>query len=170
MHFSASSQWSKICFGYQGIIFNRKKVLNFSQIESVSLTDSSKFFFIFDAFPNSINQHKKATININLHLILNGLSENWKKWDVQGDPEKRLFSNLCSTWGSRMIHRVEYQSKTFPNIVFLIEHSILTWNCVTVVFVVSLGLGVMAFKCGYQVWLPKRNSKKWSQRLIECSE
>ena len=35
MHFSASSQWSEICFGYQGIIFNRKKVLNFSQIESV---------------------------------------------------------------------------------------------------------------------------------------
>merc|ERR1712198_690573 len=46
-------------FGYQGIIFNRKKVLNFSQIESVrrggggdapppesvSLTDSSQFFF-----------------------------------------------------------------------------------------------------------------------------
>ena len=49
MHFSASSQWSKICFGYQEIIFNRKKVLNFSQIESVSLTDSSQFFF--DDFP-----------------------------------------------------------------------------------------------------------------------
>ena len=27
MHFSASSQWSKICFGYQGIIFNGKKGL-----------------------------------------------------------------------------------------------------------------------------------------------
>ena len=25
MHFSASSQWSKICFGYQGIIINGKK-------------------------------------------------------------------------------------------------------------------------------------------------
>ena len=25
MHFSASSQWSKLCFGYQEIIFNRKK-------------------------------------------------------------------------------------------------------------------------------------------------
>ena len=37
---------------------------------------------------------------------------------IQGDPEKTLFSDLCSTWGSRMIHRVEYQSKTFPNIVF----------------------------------------------------
>ena len=47
-----------------------------------------------------------------------------------------------------MIHSVEYQSKTFPNILFLIEHSILTWNCVTVVFVVSLGFGVMAFKYG----------------------
>ena len=35
MHFSASLQWSKICFGYQGKIFNRKKVLNFSQKESV---------------------------------------------------------------------------------------------------------------------------------------
>ena len=28
--------------------------------------------------------------------------------------------------------------ETFPNIVFLIEHSIFTWNCVTVVFVVPL--------------------------------
>ena len=37
MHFSASSQWSKICFGYQGIIFNWKKVLKFSQIVSVKL-------------------------------------------------------------------------------------------------------------------------------------
>ena len=27
MNFSASSQWSKICFGYQGIIFNGKKVV-----------------------------------------------------------------------------------------------------------------------------------------------
>ena len=27
MHFSASSQLSKICFGYQGIIFNGKKVV-----------------------------------------------------------------------------------------------------------------------------------------------
>ena len=158
MHFSAFSQWSKICFGYQGIIFNRKKFLNFSQIESVSLTDSSKFFFIFDAFPNSINQHKKATININLHLILNGLSENWKKWDVQGDPEKRLFSNLCSTWDSRMIHRVEYQSKKNSNIVFLLEHSISTWNCVTAVFVVSLGLGVMAFNSPSPLPLRIQNS------------
>merc|ERR1719209_1295984 len=60
MHFSASSQWSKICFGYQGIIFNGKKVLKFSQIEAVklggggapppppqavSLTALSQFFF-----------------------------------------------------------------------------------------------------------------------------
>ena len=37
MHFSASSQWSKICFGYQGIIFNGKKGLTFSQIVLVRL-------------------------------------------------------------------------------------------------------------------------------------
>ena len=37
MHFSASSQWSKICFGYQGIIFNGKKGLKFSQIVLVRL-------------------------------------------------------------------------------------------------------------------------------------
>ena len=37
MHFSASSQWSKICFGYQGIIFNGENVLKFSQIEAVRL-------------------------------------------------------------------------------------------------------------------------------------
>ena len=49
MHFSASSQWSKICFGYQGFIFNGKKVLKFSQIEAVSLTAFSQFFF--DDFP-----------------------------------------------------------------------------------------------------------------------
>ena len=77
---------------------------------------------------------------------------------IQGDPEKTLFSNLCSTWGSRMIHRVEYQSKTFPNIVFLIEHSILTWNCVTVVFVDSLGLGVMAFNSPSPLPLRIQNS------------
>ena len=47
MHFSASSQWSKICFGYQGIIFNRKN-------ESVSLTVSSQFFF--DDFPKNVSQ------------------------------------------------------------------------------------------------------------------
>ena len=37
MLFSASSQWSKICFGYQGIIFNGKKGLKFSQIVLVRL-------------------------------------------------------------------------------------------------------------------------------------
>ena len=37
MHFSASSQWSKICFGYQGIIFNGKKGPKFSQIVLVRL-------------------------------------------------------------------------------------------------------------------------------------
>ena len=37
MHFSASSQWSKICFGYPGIIFNGKKGLKFSQIVLVRL-------------------------------------------------------------------------------------------------------------------------------------
>ena len=58
MNFSASSQWSKICFGYQGIIFNRKKVLNFSQIESVSLTDSSQFFF--NDFPKGSRQKNIA--------------------------------------------------------------------------------------------------------------
>ena len=46
MHFSASSQWSKICFGYQGIIFNGKKGLTFSQIVLVSLTAFSQFFFL----------------------------------------------------------------------------------------------------------------------------
>ena len=61
MHFSASSQWNKICFWYQGIIFNGKKVLKFSQIEAVrlgggggdppshqgvSLTAFSQFFFM----------------------------------------------------------------------------------------------------------------------------
>ena len=65
MHFSASSQWSKICFGYQGIIFNGKKGLKFSQIEvvrlrgsdppttpkAVSLTAFSQFFF--EPFPNT---------------------------------------------------------------------------------------------------------------------
>ena len=45
MLFSASSQWSKICFGYQGIIFNGKKGLTFSQIVLVSLTAFSQFFF-----------------------------------------------------------------------------------------------------------------------------
>ena len=57
MHFSASSQWSKICFGYQGIIFNGKKGLKFSQMvlvrleggdpppKAVSLTTFSQFFF-----------------------------------------------------------------------------------------------------------------------------
>merc|ERR1712020_854900 len=55
MHFSASSKWSKICFGYQGIIFNGKNVLKFSQIEAVSLTAFSQFFF--DDFPNAVPSH-----------------------------------------------------------------------------------------------------------------
>ena len=71
MHFSASSQWSKICFGYQKIIFNRKKVLNFSQIESVrrrgggpppesgSLTVSSQFFFLM----TSLRWGSQTTLN-----------------------------------------------------------------------------------------------------------
>ena len=37
MHFSTSSQRSKICFGYHEIIFNGEKVLKFSQIEAVRL-------------------------------------------------------------------------------------------------------------------------------------
>ena len=58
MHFSASSQWSKICFGYQGIIFNGKKrpkifTNRFGQAgggypptpKAVSLTAFSQFFF-----------------------------------------------------------------------------------------------------------------------------
>ena len=44
MHFSTSSQRSKICFGYHEIIFNGEKVLKFSQIFSVSLTAFSHFF------------------------------------------------------------------------------------------------------------------------------
>ena len=46
MHFSASSQWSKICFGYQGIIFNGKKGLKFSQIVLVRL-EPDRFFTVF---------------------------------------------------------------------------------------------------------------------------
>ena len=46
MHFSASSQSSKIFFEYQGIIFNGKKVLKFSQIEAVRLTVFHSFFFM----------------------------------------------------------------------------------------------------------------------------
>ena len=52
--------------------------------------------------------------------------------------------------------------KTFPNIVFLIEHSIFTWNCVTVVFVVPLGLGVMAFNSPSPLPLRIQNSVKQS--------
>ena len=54
MHFSASSQWSKIYIGYQEITFNGKKVLKFSQIVLVRLGGSdhpphpqSQFSYIY---------------------------------------------------------------------------------------------------------------------------
>ena len=37
MHFSASSQWSKICFVYQEMIFDGENILKFSQIVLVRL-------------------------------------------------------------------------------------------------------------------------------------
>ena len=73
LHFSASSQWSKICFGYQGIIFNGKKGLKFSQIVLVRLEGGDpppqsgqpdRFFtvFFFDPFPN--DHHQNPTSNL----------------------------------------------------------------------------------------------------------
>ena len=69
---------------------------------------------------------------------------------VQGDPEKTLFSNLCSTWGSRMIRRIEYQSKTFPNIVFLDWTQFFDMELCDSRLCGFFGLG----SYGIQVWLP----------------
>ena len=44
-----------------------------------------------------------------------------------------------------MIQTAGYQSKTLSNILFLIEHTFLKPNCVTVVFVVASDLGAAAF-------------------------
>ena len=57
--------------------------------------------------------------------------------------------------------------ETFPNIVFLIEHSIFTLNCVTVVFVVPLGLGVMAFNSPNPLPLRIQNSVKQSASHLD---
>ena len=65
MHFSASSQWSKIYIGYQEITFNGKKVLKFSQIVLVRLGgvdpppppqsgQSDRFFPVFFLNPSLI--------------------------------------------------------------------------------------------------------------------
>ena len=54
MHFSASSQWSKICFVYQEMIFDGENILKFSQIVLVRLGGSdhtphpqSQFSYIY---------------------------------------------------------------------------------------------------------------------------
>ena len=46
MHFSASSQWSKICFGYQGIIFNGEK---FPKVPKEKPTKKNQTSFSFSS-------------------------------------------------------------------------------------------------------------------------
>jgi len=64
--------------------------------------------------------------------------------DIQGVSKKTLFNDSCFTGGSALLQRAKYQSKPLSNILFLIGHTFLKPNCVTVVFVVASGLGAAA--------------------------
>ena len=84
MHFLASSKWRRICFGYQWIIFNGEKVLKFSQIEAVSLTAFSQFFWRLPLFELNILDLKSKQQN---GFSLKFMGPTCKMWTFRFKPE-----------------------------------------------------------------------------------
>ena len=95
MHFSASSQWSKICFGDQGIMFNGKKGLKFSQIvlvrlEGVTPPPPKRSAFFFNPSLSNVWTLKMETWNGSKPPLL---PYTWSSFGWR-DP----FSGCCQVW------------------------------------------------------------------------
>ena len=107
MHFSASSQWSKIYIGYQEITFNGKKVLKFSQIVLVRLGGGDpphpqsgqpdRFFPVFFlTLPLQTRSSHLLSTNKRKGSLSPSQPEYWDEWilDIEIAFHLRLFRRL----------------------------------------------------------------------------